>query len=94
MNILDKFKSNKNEPLHEKQEFANVRELVEWAADTYGNDIAYSFRQNPHAQEIRKMDGRLPSPLDLRRMQDEMEAAEITVKKTLENFADSADMCT
>lgn len=46
------------------------------------------------AQEIRKMDGSLPSPLDLRRMQDEMEAAEITVKKTLENFADSADMCT
>ncbi len=55
MNMLEKFKSNKNEPLHEKQEFANVRELVEWAADTYGNDIAYSFRPNPHAQEIRKI---------------------------------------
>ncbi|MBR3895391.1 MAG: AMP-binding protein [Clostridia bacterium] len=38
----------KNEILHEKTEFANVRELVEWAAETYGEKNAYSFRRNPH----------------------------------------------
>ncbi len=38
----------KNEILHEKTEFANVRELVEWAGDKYGDKIAYSFRRNPH----------------------------------------------
>jgi len=38
----------KNEILHEKTEFANVRELVEWAAEAYGEKIAYSFRRNPH----------------------------------------------
>ena len=29
--------------LHEKMEFTNVRELVEWAAETYGDKTAYSF---------------------------------------------------
>ena len=38
----------KNEILHEKTEFANVRELIEWAAEKYGDKNAYSFRRNPH----------------------------------------------
>lgn len=38
----------KNTMLHEKKEFANVRALVEWAADTYGTANAFSYRPNPH----------------------------------------------
>ena len=38
----------KNHVLHKKEYFANVRALVEWAADTYGEKIAYSYRPNPH----------------------------------------------
>ena len=41
----------KNHVLHKKEYFANVRELVEWAADTYGEAIAYSYRPNPHKSE-------------------------------------------
>ncbi|MBQ8576809.1 MAG: AMP-binding protein [Clostridia bacterium] len=36
------------EQLHEKIEFSTVRELVEWAGDTWGEDTAFSFRPNPH----------------------------------------------
>jgi long-chain acyl-CoA synthetase len=43
----------KNQMLHEKQEFANVRALVEWAADTYGEANAYSYRPNPHKTETK-----------------------------------------
>jgi len=41
----------KNQMLHERKDFANVRELVEWAADTYGESAAFSFRPNPHKPE-------------------------------------------
>ncbi len=34
----------KNELLHERRDFANVRELVEWAAEEYGENRAFSFR--------------------------------------------------
>ena len=40
----------KKEVLHEKHEFANVRELVEWAAEQYGEKYAYSFRRDPRAE--------------------------------------------
>ena len=42
----------KSEALHEKREFTSVRALVEWAADFYKTDNAYSFRVNPHKGEI------------------------------------------
>ncbi len=40
--------------LHEKQEFKNMRDLVERAADMYGDKTAYSFKENPHDKEIQK----------------------------------------
>ena len=33
--------------LHEKTEFTNVRSLIEWAAETYSEKYAYSFKKNP-----------------------------------------------
>ena len=42
----------KDQILHKKQYFANIRELVEWAADTHGEAIAYSYRPNPHKSEV------------------------------------------
>ena len=44
----------KNEALHEKHEFQNVRALVEWTSDVYGDKLAYSFRVNAHKPEITK----------------------------------------
>ena len=41
----------KKELLHEKHEFANVRELIEWAADTYGEANAFSYRTKPLKEE-------------------------------------------
>ena len=40
--------------LHEKQEFANMRDLVERAGDMYSDRVAYSFRAKPHDKEIIK----------------------------------------
>ena len=45
---------NKKHVLHETRQFENVRELVEWAAETYGDKGAYSFRENPHDNEIHR----------------------------------------
>ncbi len=45
----------KQKPLRERIDFANIRELVEWAAQTYGDRYAYSFRSNPHCQEVTKI---------------------------------------
>ena len=41
--------------IHEKQEFLNVRDLVERAAVMYSDNIAYSFKENPHDKEIKKI---------------------------------------
>ena len=38
--------------LHEKIEFTNVRGLIEWAADTYGEKYAYSFKKDPLHGEV------------------------------------------
>ncbi len=45
----------KNTKLHEKKEFANVRELIEWAGETYNEKIAYSYRTKATGAEICKV---------------------------------------
>ncbi|MBE6566509.1 MAG: hypothetical protein E7659_05325 [Ruminococcaceae bacterium] len=40
--------------LHEPRYFENVRKLLEWAADEYGNDTVYSFRPTPRADIEKK----------------------------------------
>ncbi len=45
---------SKKEPIYERGEFANVRELVEWAAEAHGEKCAYSYAPNPHKSEIVK----------------------------------------
>lgn len=45
----------KSKKLHEKKEFTNVRELLEWAADTYGDAIAFSYRPDARKAEITKI---------------------------------------
>ena len=40
--------------IHEPRFFENVRSLVEWGAETYGNDTVYSFRPNPRADVVKK----------------------------------------
>ena len=42
----------KKHQLHEKTEFTSVRHLVEWAADQYGDRSLFSFRANPHDEEV------------------------------------------
>ena len=38
--------------LHEKREFTNVRHLIEWAGETYGERVAYSYRLKPHGNDV------------------------------------------
>ncbi len=45
----------RKEILHEKHEFANVRELVEWGAETYGDNTAYSYRIKQTQPESEKV---------------------------------------
>ena len=45
----------KKEQLHEKNEFENIRHLVEWASETYGEDIAYSYRNKASDPEAKKI---------------------------------------
>ena len=40
--------------IHEPHFFDNVRALVEWGAETYGNNTVYSFRPNPRAEIEKK----------------------------------------
>ena len=40
--------------IHEPRFFENVRSLVEWGAETYGNETIYSFRPNPRADVVKK----------------------------------------
>ena len=40
-------KVRKQDILHKKNEFKNMRELVEWAAVTYSDRVGYSFRVKP-----------------------------------------------
>ncbi len=41
----------KNQLLHERHDFNNIRELVEWAGDAYAENIAYSYKNSPHDKE-------------------------------------------
>lgn len=41
--------------LHPKREFANVRELIEWAGGHYGEKYAFSFRPDPHKPDVKKI---------------------------------------
>lgn len=45
----------KKQVLHEKQEYLNIRDLVERSAVMYPDKTAYSFRHNPHDKEIVKV---------------------------------------
>ena len=40
----------KQNALHERRDFSNVRELIEWAGMHYSDRIAYSFRLNPRGE--------------------------------------------
>ena len=40
--------------LHEPRYFDNVRALLEWGAEYYGNDTVYSFRPTPRADVVKK----------------------------------------
>ncbi len=45
----------KSKMLHVKNEFTNVRELVEWAGEKYGDDIAFSYKPEVRKSEITKV---------------------------------------
>ena len=47
-------KMKKNVKIHETKNFDDVRALIEWAAETYGEKTAYSFKLNPHSKELEK----------------------------------------
>ena len=40
--------------IHEPRYFENVRALIEWATEEYGNETVYSFRPNPRADIVKK----------------------------------------
>ena len=44
-----------NHALHQKVKFTNVRQLIEWAGEKYGEAIACSYRVNPHHEEITRI---------------------------------------
>lgn len=44
----------KHEPVYDRGEFASVRELVEWAAATHGEKIAYSYASKAQKGEVIK----------------------------------------
>ncbi len=41
--------------LHEKRSFENMRQLIEWAGNEYGNKYAYSYRQSPLDKDVIKI---------------------------------------
>ncbi|MBQ7292717.1 MAG: AMP-binding protein [Clostridia bacterium] len=42
----------KKQMLHEKKEWPNIRELVEWAAETYGEKNAFSYRVKANDKDV------------------------------------------
>lgn len=42
----------KNEQLHERLSFQNIREMIEWAADTYGERPAFSFAKGKATERV------------------------------------------
>lgn len=45
----------KSDVMHEIRQFTNVRELIEWAAETHKDRVAYSFKPDPQKNEITKI---------------------------------------
>lgn len=45
----------KTEILHEKREFENVRDLVEYAAEKYVDKCAYSYKPNPNKDDVKRI---------------------------------------
>ena len=45
----------KNQMLHEKRDFADVRQLIEWAGEAHGDKCAYSFRSKPTSNDITRI---------------------------------------
>ena len=45
----------KKQVIHEKFEFTNVRELIEWAGDHHGERIAYSYREKASDKDVCKV---------------------------------------
>ena len=45
----------KQQILHEKKEFDNVRDLIEWAGKENPEKVAFSFKNDPHKNEITKV---------------------------------------
>lgn len=43
---------NNRDAIHKKTEFTNVRQLIEWAAETYGDKYAYSYKEDPLHGEV------------------------------------------
>ena len=43
----------KNDILHKKVEYYDMRDLVERACETYKDRNIYSYRENPHDKEIK-----------------------------------------
>ena len=41
----------KNQILHERRDFTDVRHLIEWAGGYYGEKTAFSFRVKPNDKE-------------------------------------------
>ncbi len=47
-------KIRKCDIIHKKNEFTNMRHLIEWCAETYGESVAYSFRRKANDPEAVK----------------------------------------
>ena len=45
----------KNHILHERKDFTDIRQLIEWAGNEHGEKCAYSFRQKPTDKDITKI---------------------------------------
>ncbi len=43
---------NKKELIHEQNTYTDVRQLIEWAGDKYGDKTAYSFKQNKELKKV------------------------------------------
>ena len=45
----------RNDLIHAKREFKDIRHIVEYAAETYGENTAFSFKKSPRDKEIVKV---------------------------------------
>ncbi len=71
----------KNMKLHEKREFATVRELIEWAGAHHNDKIAYSYRETPRGEVQTASFRQLRD--DVRALASEMLAMGCAGKKTV-----------